>query len=461
MMSPHATLPHDSRRISPVDRQLHHTCVCDPAETPAGEISYEAQLLLACTRTRVDAFMKGKIRALAARGIDFSSLIARADKSFVLSLLCRNLLTASSDLMPSEVRTQMTATLRGRERLKLRQTGELLRIVRLLNANGIRVLPFKGPVLSAQLYGSISLRDFADLDILVHPSDFHGARSVLNSNGYADATPRLWIEQVVPALSRRKDQVLQAADSGARVELHRRLSGGHFTLPISDDDIWLHLDTVDIAGLPINCLPPVMSLLYLCMHGSRHGWERLQWICDVAEFLRVHSDLDWKRVWAEAHSLRNERNLALGLYLAHELLSASLPGTVLQRITADPEVTSLAAQVRVLLFAEQPARPDISYWRNYHLRVTERSRDRMRLRLHYCRRYLSLFTKPRAHDRSLVHLPRPFDFLHYLLRPARLLVRYGMLWKRNSRISSAVTPSPALDRGFATENPPPPGKESY
>ena len=46
-------------------------------------------------------------------------------------------------------------------------TLELLNIHRHLQARGLEVLPYKGPVLAEALYGNVALRQFSDLDLLV------------------------------------------------------------------------------------------------------------------------------------------------------------------------------------------------------------------------------------------------------------------------------------------------------
>ena len=63
-------------------------------------------------------------------------------------------------------------------------TGELLRLLELLQEAGIRVLPYKGPVLAQVAYGDIGMRRFVDLDILVRRRDFQRTICVLSSDGY-------------------------------------------------------------------------------------------------------------------------------------------------------------------------------------------------------------------------------------------------------------------------------------
>jgi len=295
----------------------------------------------------------------------------------------------------------------------------------MLEANGIPVLPFKGPILAALAYKNLSLRQFADLDILVHKRDVARAKKLLMAEGYGVGVTLTRFQKLIPTLSTRKDLVLVNASSNVRIELHWRLSGKHFSFPVDAKHLWNGLDVMPIAGTFVRTLPPKELLLYLCMHGSRHGWERIGWICDVAEMVRVNSDWDWQQIMQEATELGNERNLALGLYLANELLGAKIPGEVLEKIRDDPRIRSLAAQVQDLLFQDVHPSFDIGYLHDYHIRMKERLRDRIRLRLHYSYRYLRLAVRPTAQDRTGLASRAHLSFLSYFTRPFRLFGMYG------------------------------------
>jgi hypothetical protein len=219
-----------------------------------------------------------------------------------------------------------------------------------------------------------------------------------------------------------------SAGGNIRVELHWRLTGRHFTFPVRMSQMWSHLEKVQVGGFAISSLPPAELILYLCMHGSRHGWERLQWICDIAEFVRLHAEIDWEDVWHRAQDLGNERNLALGLLLAKEFLDAPVPDAVMKRVNKDETVKTLTMQIREWLFSEAVTTQDISYWHDYHLKVRERLWDRMKVRLHYYSRYLRIATSPNIQDRAFVALPARLSVLYYLLRPIRLVKTYGSAW---------------------------------
>src|SRR5207244_1068830 len=134
----------------------------------------------------------------------------------------------------------------------------------------------------------------------------------------------------------------------------------HDALPIS----------LPLGGTLVRTLSAEHLLLVLCAHGAKHCWERLGWICDVAELLRRTPALDLSGMLAQARSLGVERIMLLGLRLAAELLDVPLPEDVACRARDDRVVGALAAQVRATLFRRMPTGSSHSWEsRLFHLRT--------------------------------------------------------------------------------------------
>ena len=55
---------------------------------------------------------------------------------------------------------------------------KLLEILALLDREGVRAIPFKGPTLAVKAYGDLTLRPFSDLDIFVPPGAAEAHRPV-------------------------------------------------------------------------------------------------------------------------------------------------------------------------------------------------------------------------------------------------------------------------------------------
>jgi hypothetical protein len=308
-------------------------------------------------------------------------------------------------------------------------TGELLRILQLLATHGIPTLPFKGPTLAAAAYGNLALRQFSDLDILVHKQDLPRIKALLTTHGYQLPLTRakeqaLWKHHYHYAFVREDGRVL--------VEMHWAFTRRYWPVPLDPTYLWARPALVSLAGTPVGTFPPEALLLILCVHGTKERWALLKWVCDVAELLRRHQALDWERVLAQAHSSGGVRMLLLGLAVAHDLLGAALPQAVGHKMQADPLVHGLAVQVRAQMYTRLDGVPWMMDQHTFYLRTRERVQDRMRYFLFgYLREgsqpLLSLpqLLTPNVHDQALLPLPPRCAFLYYLLRPLRLVVVYG------------------------------------
>jgi hypothetical protein len=83
----------------------------------------------------------------------------------------------------------------------------------------------------------------------------------------------------------------------------------------------------------------------LCMHGSKHRWSKLLWICDVARLLASRPGLDWRMVIQEAKRTGLWRSLALGVLLANRIAEAEVPFGVLKRFESDRTASKMARHI--------------------------------------------------------------------------------------------------------------------
>ena len=125
------------------------------------------------------------------------------------------------------------------------------------------------------------------------------------------------------------------------IELHWEVAPHLFASTVNGERLWQDLITLDLNGTPVKTFSPEDLLFSLCVHGSRHLWERLGWICDVAELI-TRRPLDWTALLKRAASADTERMFLLGVHLAERLLDAPLPAEVKQRCDSDQRLSSLA-----------------------------------------------------------------------------------------------------------------------
>lgn len=366
----------------------------------------ETELLLCCARTCMDSVSAERIKALLREDIDWAYLIETVLRHGTMPLLYWNLNATCPQAVPKAALGQLREYFHSLALRNVFLTKELLKLLNLFKAHGIPAIPFKGPVLAASAYGNLSLRQFCDLDILVSEGEFLRTKDLLLSQGYKLQLQLSWESSFVHE------------DSKVNVDLHQGITPMHFALPLDFASLWSRLEPVSLAGKTVLNLPPEDLLLILCINGARDFWERrerLAQICDIAEVIRVHQDMDWNRVIEQASTLGSERILLLGLFLARDLLGCALPEKVLQRIHADPVVKSLAAQVCERLLGEATGPPKLFEGSLFYLKARERVQDK-----------ILYFVTPNQNDRNILSLPKFLSFLYYPLRPIRLAEKYGL-----------------------------------
>ncbi|MFY9557732.1 MAG: nucleotidyltransferase family protein, partial [Blastocatellia bacterium] len=301
----------------------------------------EAELLLCNARTDSSFQRSEQIKTLLRRDIDWDYLFQAAQRHGVVPLLYHFLDETYSELIPGTVSNQLQELCQNNTKINLFLTAELLKLLNLFEENGVPAIPYKGPALAASIYGDIALRQFVDLDILVRKRDVLKVKELLVAHGCQpelDLTPA----QEKPFLDFHYDYAFLCSNKRVLVEIHWEVTEGFLSFPLDTERLWERLEPVEIAGKRVLTLSAEDSLLIVCAHSSKHLWERLGWICDVARLVESHKHIDWERVLKNAIALGGERMLLLGLYLAHDLLGTSLPESILKRSQSDALVRYLA-----------------------------------------------------------------------------------------------------------------------
>jgi hypothetical protein len=368
----------------------------------------ERELLLSCART---SGAPDLIRSNAAKDIDWDYLFQLARRHAVVPLVYRQL---KHHAPPGNLQHFKKHALENAAR-NVVLTAELCRLIKLFAAAGIEAIPYKGPILSLFAYDDLALRRFVDLDVIVKKQDLARARDLLLADNYALSKP-LTVEQ--QELLLRTQHNLQFTKDSRRliVELHWEVAPHLFASTVQTETLWQDLVAFDLNGTPVKTLSADDLLFSLCVHGSRHLWERLGWICDVAELISRHQ-LNWTRLLDRAAGADSERMFLLGLHLAEKLLDARLPPEVKRRCEADKRLEPLAANIVDHLFngpEHLPATSGEIFKYNLGVRKTLSARTR----------YLVHMLRPTDGDLGRHSLPAGLSFAYYVIRPFRLLFRH-------------------------------------
>ena len=355
----------------------------------------EAKLLLYCARTQVEVVNTERITVFLRDNIDWDYLTRIASNHNLVPLMYRSLEAVDPIALPETVRKEFKKQIQVSVQGNLFLTEELLHLLALFDQYGIPVIPYKGPILASSVYGDLALRPFNDLDIFVHERDVLQAMDLLISCGYQLIRPKSVAQIERNLQSRRINQLIKKSlwayqlvlwhpERQGVVELHWRITP-RYVFPNNPEQLWEDLKPVKLGGATILSFSPENLLWFLCVHGAKHQWKRLSWLCDLAELVRAHPRLNWEQIIAQAAKLGIERRLYLGLFLANYLLEAPIPRTIETKIHTTSQLKALAQQVIEKVFDDTEQIVRFPYLERFafQLRAMDRMVDRGRYLLRF------------------------------------------------------------------------------
>ena len=374
------------------------------AECNAGE-------LLRAIAWRGEDAGKRQISSLAEKVRDWDAFLNLADEHRISPMLFPRLVEMGA-AVPPVVQKRMEAEYRRNVFHRLANAAELIDLLKAFDGAAIPAMPFKGVVLAASIYPDPTTRSAGDLDLLIPLRDLSRATAILLAMGYELKTATGVGGMLAhPDVSEYR---FERTRDGMVTELRWRLDliQGRYRRNLGMDWVWPRRRTALLVGAEVPDMAPEVKLLMLCMHGSKHAWSRLLWICDIAQLLVSTPGLDWKATVREARQLGLWRSLALGTLLGHGMAGAPVPAAVLQRFKSDRVACGLTEYIRNNLLEDPGSVPSSRVPYNLQMLAL---RDRIGL-------LLSLdILRPNELDRAFVPLPKELKALYYLIRPFRIL----------------------------------------
>jgi hypothetical protein len=353
------------------------------------------------------------IRSLASNGPSWSAILETAADHCLVPLVSKRLLEFSGDALPAVWRDRFRHEFVAAAHRNLLMSGELVRVFRALERSGIQAVPFKGPALAQRAYGDLALRQFSDLDIVLPHSQIAQAHATLENLDCRSESAAAAITQ-----NRIPGQYAYRSARGILIELHTEKTMRYLPVPLDWRALGGRMETVLVGGQPLLTFSAEDTMMLLCIHGSKHFWTRLGWICDIAQLVESREGFDWTRAETIAHKMRCYRMWLLGLALAQDVFSAELPDAITEQIRRETRVMMLSERVQshYLLSGES------AIGAKERVRFRSASQDNFATSL----RQLSVFaTRPTDDDWNSHSLPRWAAPLYAILRPLRILRNSG------------------------------------
>jgi hypothetical protein len=380
-------------------------------------IKPEIRFILLCSTTALDDEAEKQAGLLVRSNVfDWDFFYTMSLNFGVMPLIFRHLKTVFRPYVPETIYKKINQAFLANAARNMVLSNELLQILNVLETENILAVPFKGPVLADLVYGSDAMRMFSDLDILVQEKEAVTAKKILQKHGY----------QLIHDLDEKYDDFyiriehafnMQSPDGKISIDLQWKLLGIYTPEAITLEKFKDRLCNLMFAGKNIQHLSHEDLLFYLCVHGTKDGWKKFEWICCIAEFIRKHPDLNWNRVIQTARKEHCLKKLNLGLSLSYSLCKAPLPDFLEMEIKKDVHLEKLRQRFTALFFSNQALIPEFTNnprFSPFHIQVQDDFRNKVR----YVFRQVF---RPTTKEILLWPVPGRFTFLYHIFRPVRLI----------------------------------------
>ncbi len=396
-----------------------------------GRLNREFDFLLLCAASN-NGSRTQDIRESVSSDLNWPTLL-RITEHHRLIPQVYNALRSVADLVPVEPLRKLYDRYQANARQTLRLTRDLVRALKHLESRGIPVLAYKGPALATILNGCVSGRQFADIDLLVHPRAVQKTKAALAELGY---TPQCSFtdRQEESFIHSGYEYAFDLPDAQNVMELKWRVLPRFYSIDFNVAAFFDRAITIEVGGHAVRTLCPDDLLLVLCVHAAKHAWSELSLLWDISQIIQSRP-INWHSVYEQADRLGMRRILDVNLVLARTLLGNPFPPADPKRSETSRDIREVTSRILAIIReSEQVDTESVSYFR-LMLELRERWRDRARFSWR-------LLVTPSAGEWSVVSLPAwlfPFYQVVRMFRLAARLIRLPATGRLRSEKTSPHT----------------------
>ena len=383
------------------------------------KISNEYQFILSCLQSFIN---KTEEWSCNFSEIDFEKVFELISHHHISSTIHIAITRLNFwDELPKSFCDKMNALFLTASFLAQIKSEEVKKVIQITLSHGIRILPWRGPVLAEQIYGTISSRNFGDLDFIFNKGDLKALKNALSEIGYH--RQKLEIEEET-LLEEEHALAFLKKEKGVSFELdfHWSIAEKYWNLNYPDKEIWSRLQKYNFRGNNIEILSPDDLILCLSIHhGLRSNWRKLKYICDFALIMKHYNTIDFLKLMNRAKSIGIDNSFLTGVYVAREMLGITLHKDLLRILFMNPRVKWAGnAVIDRLLRAEKKAQRETFFTQFLG------HRNFLPIFFKLVTKRTSKLLTPNEQDKSVVSLPKNWQFLYYFVRPFRLMKKFGL-----------------------------------
>lgn len=220
------------------------------------------------------------------------------------------------------------------EKMKnLKMVQHFIGITDLLREHEILFTCLKGPLLSQRIYSDPTVRFSHDIDILIDDSKINEIIQLFLKNGYQFTEGAFWPNnRTQQELLLKNTHHIAFYNKELRfcVEVHWSLMHV-LSIPSKRMKVMVAQNQSEItfSGRKFTVLNEEFELLFLLLHGSRHGWERLKWLVDIKDY--PMNKIDISAFNKLIQTFKAERIIGQTNFLMNKFFNKELPALIKQK----------------------------------------------------------------------------------------------------------------------------------
>ena len=313
--------------------------------------SPEAQLLVYCVTAHINPnkYNKGLIEDTLKKDIDWDNFLYITGANKVIPMVWKSLNTFINNKIPNYVLNQLQDAYYKLVSHHIIHLNELKNLLVQFKKNDIPIIPFKGAVLGT-FYSKSTLRQWGDLDIIVHKENIIKVKELLNINGYEPSSHPANL-QLNKLLESDHAYYFVRKDGTVKIDVHWRLTNDDDEINFPMKRIWNYHTQQVLFGVEVATMDPEDLILSTCIHhGVRNGWDELRYVADFAILIDAYQQLNWMKIIAYADNIRIKRALVVGICLANLIFKVTIPSQFDKEIIRDKNVKILQISIYNKLF---------------------------------------------------------------------------------------------------------------
>ena len=377
----------------------------------------EEKLLIALSRRELNLETRSLIEEiLKTSSLDWDYLLNLSKIHGVTSFIYLNLSGHFQNLIHKTVLYRFKDSYIDNTKKALFLSSVLLDILYKLDEIGIKAISLKGPVLSQILYGDVTVRDFSDIDILVDKKDIIKTREFLISRDYVPQFDLINDQQDYYINSHYYYLNFFRTDHKVIVDLHWATSDSNYSFSRGMEYYSRKLENIDFFNKQISVLRKEDLLLLLCIHGCKHQWVELKWVCDIAELVESKDDMDFKYLIEESRALNCTKMFHFALQSANQIYDCVRDSYMNEILKYMKSYGHRKEQAYGMIFSRRNKKNNKFKGLFFFPKLMDNKKDRF---LYFYNNYVC----PTPIELSMISVGGRLFFVYYFLRVLRIIFR--------------------------------------